>query len=102
MLLTVGSGSLFAQVDYVWTGSVSSDWHTAANWSPPAVPDAGDSATINGNIVSVNSNVVVGCLNLNGGTLQGAATLTVSNLTWTAGGMGGGGTTLIPEGEPRC
>lgn len=40
----LGFGGFFvdtitAQINVVWNGSVSSDWHTAANWSPPVVPE---------------------------------------------------------------
>ncbi len=33
-------------VGKTWTGSASSDWHTAGNWSPSGVPGAGDDVLI--------------------------------------------------------
>ena len=36
-----------------WTGAVSSDWNTAANWSGDAVPSAGDTAVIQGGLANM-------------------------------------------------
>jgi len=34
-----------------WTGTVDSDWHKAANWSPAQVPTASDTVNLNsGNV----------------------------------------------------
>ncbi len=42
----LGSGPTLAQL-VEWTGNSSADWATAANWSPAAVPAAGDNVIIN-------------------------------------------------------
>ena len=43
------SGSSGGGTTETWTGAVSSDWNTAANWSGNAVPTAGDTVMIFGN-----------------------------------------------------
>src|SRR5579864_2086866 len=50
-VLTVGSARVSAQpapggTTLTWNGSVSTDWNTAANWTPAAVPGAADDAVI--------------------------------------------------------
>ncbi len=37
-------------VEKVWTGSVSTDWATAGNWSPSGVPASGDDVKIRANV----------------------------------------------------
>lgn len=44
---------------YTWNGSVSSDWGTAANWTPNGVPGAVDNVTINAQTPDINNNLVI-------------------------------------------
>ncbi len=74
-----------------WAGTVSSDWHTANNWSPQSVPSANENViiTTKGNL-PVISNGDAACRNitLNSGslTLSGGNNLTVSgNFTVASG-----------------
>ncbi len=81
---------------YVWDGSVDNDWFKALNWTPSAgaPPGPSDTATINSLTVDIsgNTDVEVAFLNMNGGTLTGNATITVTgNLDWTGGDFGGSG-----------
>lgn len=48
------SANLVQAVDYTWTGNVDTDWKTAGNWSPEAVPDlqtAGNNAVVAGETI---------------------------------------------------
>ncbi len=69
----------FAQTSYVWDGSSSTAWATAANWTPSGVPAGSDDVTIvsagNNPILSGNASVksltiTSGTLDLNGFTLS--------------------------------
>ncbi len=52
---------------------------------------------ISGGTIAVNGDLDLPNLTLEGGTLTGSGTITVSQaLTWTGGAMGGSGTTVIP------
>ncbi|MBL7796206.1 MAG: T9SS type A sorting domain-containing protein [Saprospiraceae bacterium] len=46
LLLLFAAAAALAQPHKIWNGSVSTDWSTAANWTPAAVPVAGDSVWI--------------------------------------------------------
>ncbi len=61
----------------------------------------GDGITdISGGTVTVNGDLDLPNLTLEGGTLTGGGTITVSQVfTWTGGAMGGSGTTVIPAGN---
>jgi hypothetical protein len=73
--------------NFAWLGGVSSDWFTAANWSPPGVPGPHDIANItNGAAVLFSTGASVGVLNLSSSALNGSGTLTVlSNCNWNGG-----------------
>jgi hypothetical protein len=74
--------------NYVWTGSVSSDWFNPANWSPAGVPGAQDAATINGGSPTLTADVNIASLFLNGGNLYGSSSLFVGNtLDWASGSI---------------
>ena len=74
--------------NYVWTGSVSSDWFNPANWSPAGVPGAQDAATINGGSPTLTADVNLASLFLNGGNLYGSSSLFVGNaLDWASGSI---------------
>src|SRR2546423_12154329 len=75
--------------DYTWNGG-SGDWSVAANWTPNGVPAAGDSVTVAGGTVTVNTDTRVSNVNFSGGVISGSGTLSmVSNLVWTGGQMSG-------------
>lgn len=44
---------------YTWNGSTSSDWATAANWTPNGVPGAVDNVTINAQTPDIPNNLVI-------------------------------------------
>jgi len=46
LLLLFAAAAALAQPHKIWNGSVSTDWSNAANWTPAAVPVAGDSVWI--------------------------------------------------------
>ncbi|HEX8428841.1 DUF4394 domain-containing protein [Hymenobacter sp.] len=77
-----------------WTGAVSTDWGTAANWSPAQVPTAADNVTIP-NVA--NDPVVSDGQQANNVTLVSGATLTSAPggvLTINGNFTNNGGTTL--------
>jgi len=55
-----------------WDGSVSSDWHTAENWTPSGVPTSSDEVTVpdvpNDPVISTDD-AAVGDLTVNGGAV---------------------------------
>jgi hypothetical protein len=69
--------------DKTWTGSISSDWNTAGNWSPSGVPAAADDVAVNGGFVTMPGGANVSSIALNGGVLN-----------WTGGTLGGGQMTI--------
>ncbi|MDB6175336.1 MAG: hypothetical protein JWL59_4647 [Chthoniobacteraceae bacterium] len=78
-----------SSLDYVWNGSISTDWFNASNWTPNGVPGAADNATIStaSNAVNVSGqNAAIHDLNFSGNTLFGNARLDVGGtMTWTSG-----------------
>jgi len=99
-LLLAGFAAL-AQPHKKWNGSASTNWATAANWTPAAVPVAGDSVWIN-NLPGQNQptifsgtlakakNIIIGYnndLTINsGGELELASTLNVTAMAITDNG----------------
>ena len=78
-----------ASTSYTWNGSVSTDWATAANWTPSGIPAALDNVTINvpgTNTLSINSARTITDFILNGtGTFAAtsAGSLTINgNVTY--------------------
>ena len=80
-----------------WTGTVSTNWNVAGNWSSGVVPSPTDSVVIPivGNQPTLTANAFVGAVNITGGTLTlngriltvartfattGAGTVTMTNL----------------------
>jgi hypothetical protein len=100
-----------------WNGSVSTDWGTAANWTPNRVPDSSDDVLIPGGtprepsvsnaqearIVTINAGATVTTANggnlsisgniVNNGTITGAGSGVVVLNSSTAQTIGGTGTT---------
>ncbi|MDJ1503568.1 hypothetical protein [Xanthocytophaga agilis] len=86
LLLSVNSQA----ASYTWNGSVSTDWNTAANWTPAAVPASTDDVTIN--TVSVNrypvlvANTTLNSFTLNSGSIDLAGFILTCNGTTTLKG----------------
>ena len=90
-----------------WTGTVSSDWDTAANWSDDAVPGPSDDVTINNaahvpvthsqNVTdAINSLTASQPLTISGGSLSVAtASSTTSSLSVTGGTLTGAGAITV-------
>ncbi|MDJ1492872.1 hypothetical protein QNI19_08015 [Cytophagaceae bacterium DM2B3-1] len=83
---------------YTWNGSMSTDWNTAANWTPAGVPASTDDVTIN--TVSVNrypvlvANTTLNSFTLNSGSIDLAGfVLTCNGTTTLKGGTFGSGLT---------
>jgi hypothetical protein len=93
-ILFVATMSLtFAQI--TWNGSVSSDWNTAANWTPANVPNANnEDALINGAGAFqpvLPANTTIRDLTVSGGTLTlGGNTLTIRNSNTTGATISNG------------
>jgi subtilisin family serine protease len=83
-----------AQTSYVWDGSSSSAWTTAANWTPSGTPTSSDHVTITsaGNSPVLGANVTVTNFSQTSGTLNlGGKKLTVTGtMSATAGTMQNG------------
>ena len=90
-----------APASFVWDGSVSNDWFTAANWSPDGVPGAADTAVLNNSSLTINlpSPAAVAMFQESAGTLTGPGTLDVlTSLDWGGGTMAGTGITKVAAG----
>ena len=82
-----------------WTGAVSTDWHTAGNWSPAQVPGLADDVTIP---VTSNQPVVSTTANMNDLTINAGASVTLAT-TFTfnvAGNLAANGNLLVSGGTP--
>lgn len=87
-------GRAFAAT-YTWDAP-DGFWREAANWSPPGVPGAGDTAILtNGATIFVDEPVTVGALHMHECVLDMANTMTIGDLVWTLGVMRGGGWTIV-------
>jgi PKD repeat protein len=80
--------TVFFEPEYTWTGATSTAWNVAGNWSPAAVPAAGDHVVIPNvaNDPILAGNTSVGNLNLGTGallTLNGYALTVTGNLSGT-------------------
>ncbi|MBF9221491.1 DUF4394 domain-containing protein [Hymenobacter ruricola] len=93
----ISAGSLLT-----WNGSVSTDWGTAANWTPAQVPTAGNDVTIPG--APANQPVVGNAQQARNVTLTTGASLTTANggtlsvggnFTNNGGTVGGAGTGAV-------
>lgn len=95
---------LAAATTRTWQGNISTDWHTASNWSGNAVPTANDVVVFDGTAVNhctFSSNVSVLGMTLTADftrtvTQSGASTLTIGSSHFSmAGGTFHGGTGMI-------
>lgn len=75
--------ALLAQTSYTWNGSSSTDFATAANWTPNGVPGSGDNITI-ANVT--NDPVLDGNRTVNNLTLSSGAVLDMDGHTLTVNG----------------
>ena len=77
-----------------WTGTVSSDWNTGANWTPAGVPGPNDSVTIADAALNLESGASIASLSLvgaaeltvGGASVRNAATLTLTGDLTVSGG----------------
>jgi hypothetical protein len=90
LLLTVLCGTAaFAQTSRTWTGTTSTAWGTASNWSPSGVPATIDHVTIPSttNKPKLSTNVTVANFSITGGELDlDGDTLTVNGTLGMTGG----------------
>ena len=80
---TFTANGLSAIANIMWTGAVSTDWNTAGNWSPAAVPTATDSVLVS---AAGNQPVLSGNATTARFTLQSGATLALGNFNLEASG----------------
>lgn len=87
---------------FTWTGAVSTDWHTAGNWSGNAVPTAVDSAVIPtgpANMPLVSAAASVGRVEVqSGATITLGADLTVATDVIVTGAISGAPNRVIMTG----
>jgi hypothetical protein len=80
-------GTSFGQTTATWTGSSSTDWSTASNWSPASIPGASSAVVIGSatNQPLLASNTTIASLTLTSSSVLdlGTYTLTVSGATIT-------------------
>ncbi len=93
----------FSQTTYTWTGSTSSDWNTANNWSPAGVPSSADyviigstsnNPSISGNVTVAQFSISLATLTLNGNTLAITNSATFSSSVITSGTIQASGSSL--------
>ncbi|UPT68644.1 MAG: hypothetical protein M0D57_08495 [Sphingobacteriales bacterium JAD_PAG50586_3] len=81
---------LSAQTSRTWTGSSSTDWNTAGNWSPSGVPSSSDHIILNtasGNQPVLDANRSITNITVSAGTIDvNGYTLTVTGSTNLTGG----------------
>jgi fibronectin-binding autotransporter adhesin len=85
-----------------WTGAVSTDWFTAGNWSPAAVPVATDDVIIPATAQQPVFNAPVAVHDLTvqtGATLTGGFDLTASGNVSVSGSFVGGTIVLVTNGS---
>jgi len=68
-----------------WTGSASTDWNTAGNWSPVTVPTIGSSVTIPGTVVSTRWPVLASNVSIANISTSPGAQMNVNGFTFTTG-----------------
>jgi hypothetical protein len=98
--ILIGIGGISAQTTKTWAGGTSTDWNTAANWSPSGVPATGDYVKFTGagtyqplmdqNRSVGNIDVSTNTVDLNGYTL----TVTGSTQKFASGSINNGKVTF--------
>lgn len=73
-----------AGVTRTWTGAVSTDWHTAGNWSPAAVPMMLDSVLVP--VAAPVDPVLAANVSVAGVTVEDVATIAINAFDLTASG----------------
>lgn len=95
VFLAVASTGRAVAATYTWDAP-DGFWREAANWSPPGVPGAGDTAILtNGATIFVDEPVTVAALHMHECVLDMANDMTIGDLVWTLGVMRGGGWTIV-------
>ncbi|MBL0339724.1 MAG: hypothetical protein IPP71_01700 [Bacteroidetes bacterium] len=91
MLLVLSSVTHLLSASYIWTGTSSSNWNTAGNWSSGIIPGVADFITLNSNAPNnlvLDQNRTVANFTINGDTLDlGTYTLTTTGVTYFNGGL---------------
>jgi hypothetical protein len=96
-ILVIGTGNLFSQTSYTWSGGTG-DWNTGANWTPAGVPGELDTAIINSGTVSLTDNATIAKLEFSA-DLRGDSNLVINNMMiWNNGLVQGTGSVTISEG----
>ena len=95
--------TVFFEPEYTWTGATSTAWNIAGNWSPAAIPAAGDHVVIPdvSNDPVMASNTAVGNLTLGSGatlSLNGFALTVTGNLSGTGVLKGSASSSLTING----
>ena len=86
-----------------WNGTTG-NWNDASRWNPAIVPNNVDSThysvSISAGIATLTTAVVLDDLTFTGGTINGAANLTLTGVgsTWTSGTFGGMGELIVAPG----
>jgi hypothetical protein len=108
---TLGAPAARAATAYTWTGAESSAWGAIANWSPPGIPQDGDSVTLGpvgpGATPAVTSvpDVTLASLTVAGSgqqavSLSGDGDVLVGTLQWTGGDINVDLTVSAPPLDP--
>ena len=90
-----------APADFVWDGSLSADWGTAANWDQNAVPDASSDVTIPDVTTYPLVSSAQSCNNLlieSGGELTVSSTLTINGTFTIESNASKSGSLIITTG----
>lgn len=87
---------LSAQTNKTWTGSTSTNWRTASNWSPSGVPASTDNITIPNvtNDPIIDTTLSAGTL-----TLTSGASLNIGTFTFTTSGLVSLNTATLSNGK---
>lgn len=100
MLTALGLAATLRAVTVDFTGGLG--WENPASWLVGGLPfnntpGPGDTVRLLAGTAGLGSNTSVGALQLGGGNLSGAGTLTITGTgsSWTSGSMHGSGTTVI-------
>jgi hypothetical protein len=99
LVLVLGSNTARATV-ITWTNAGGGNWSVYSNWSPNLVPGSTDDAYIGNYTVSLDESAIVAGFTLDGGTLNGSSSfsLTVnSSFTWSGGLINTAGGVMLSD-----